>query len=90
MDMGNPNGNGIVKFQIELRKEKADRIEGYIKEKIVDLSTRKDYVNYALSLFDWMIQQMLAGKQIAAIDQDTKEMQVAIIPVVNTPSVKKK
>lgn len=70
-----------VRIQLELPPEKVRAIDALIKK--TGASTRKDYFNNALAILEWAIQEKEAGKAIASIDEERKEFNVLVMPILS-------
>jgi hypothetical protein len=77
----------IVRIQFELPKDKADELEGLMKE--TGVLTKKELFNNALTLLKWAIRETKRGNSIASVDETHgkyHELHMPILP--SKPSAK--
>jgi hypothetical protein len=58
-----------VRIQFDVKEEKLHDIERWME--LSDISTRKLYVDYAFTIFQWALKQAHEGKVVAALDEKT-------------------
>jgi len=70
----------MAKIQFELPDEKLVELEALQKESRLD--TRKDLFNTALTLFEWAVEEVKAGRTIASIDEDNNRYREIVMPAL--------
>ena len=68
------------RLQIDFDSEKMREIEALMKE--AKVSTKKEFVNWALTLLKWAIKERRAGRIIASVDEakdSYKELELPIL-----------
>lgn len=70
--------NEVVSITFELPYEKSRELELLMAR--AGLKSRKDLINTALSLFDWVVKEQEGGKTIASLDQANKHYKELRIP----------
>jgi predicted DNA-binding protein len=73
-----------VRFQFELPKENSDRLEELAKQVGV---TKREIINNALTLFDWAIEEVKAGKIIASVDEEEERYKEVLLPLLGAFAV---
>jgi metal-responsive CopG/Arc/MetJ family transcriptional regulator len=76
-----PQGAGTVRVQLDLPQTQVKELD-YLMEQS-GVSTRKDFINNALSLLVWAIKQKKQGRMIAAVDEEGKTYQEVIMPMLD-------
>ncbi len=74
-----------VKLQIEFDVEKMKEIEATMRE--LHVSTKKEFINGALTLLMWAIKERKAGRVIASVDErrdSFKELEMPILSEVRS------
>lgn len=71
----------MVKVQFELPDERVKRIEDLMRES--GISTKKDFINNALTLLEWAIQETKAGMMIASVDEKNEKYKELVMPVLS-------
>jgi hypothetical protein len=69
------------RLQIELNRDKAKELDALMKE--VKASTKKEYVNAALTLLKWAIEQRRAGRIIASVDEREDAYRELLMPLLS-------
>jgi Arc/MetJ family transcription regulator len=69
------------RLQIELNSDKIREIESLMEE--VRVSTKKEFVNAALTLLKWAIKERRAGRVIASIDEKSDSYKELEMPVLS-------
>jgi hypothetical protein len=78
----------MVRIQLELPEERVEELDKLMKA--VDLRTRKDLFNNALTLLEWAVNERKAGRVVASIDDETHRIKELVMPVLESvPSAKK-
>jgi hypothetical protein len=70
----------LVRIQLELPKDKAEEIEGLMKE--TGVQTKKELFNSALTLLKWAVRETKRGNSIASVDEahgKYRELQMPIL-----------
>jgi Arc/MetJ family transcription regulator len=67
-----------IRIQIDLDDEFVREIDARMKE--AGLSTRKQYFEYSLALFEWAFKQAELGRKISALDTETKTLTEIYLP----------
>jgi hypothetical protein len=57
-----------TRVQLDLHPSKVEEIERFMD--LADISTRKQYFDYALTVFKWALSQAREGRTIAALDTE--------------------
>jgi predicted DNA-binding protein len=73
-----------VRFQFEMPKENSDRLEELAKQVGV---TKKEIINNALTLLDWAIEEVKAGRIIASVDEEEKRYKELLFPLLGAFSI---
>ena len=73
--------NNVVSVTFEIPYEKSRELELLMAR--TGLTNRKDLINTALSLFDWVVREQEGGKTIASLDQATKHYKELRIPGIS-------
>jgi predicted DNA-binding protein len=73
-----------VRFQFELPKENSDRLDELAEQVGV---TKREIINNALTLFDWAVEEVKAGKTIASVDEEEKRFKELLLPLLGAFSV---
>ena len=68
-----------VKFQFEMPQANADRLEQLARESGV---TKKDIINNAMTLLEWAIDEVKAGRTIASIDAQENRYKELVLPLL--------
>ncbi len=75
----------MVRIQFELSEEQTAALEALMKE--VNIRTKKDFFNNALTFFEWAIKEKRAGRRIASVDEHDKKLREIVMPALeNTRS----
>lgn len=76
----------VVKFQFELTEDRLKEIEALMRESGV--ATKKEFINNALTLLMWAIEESKSGNMIAAVDEENKNVRVLLMPILRAVSKK--
>jgi hypothetical protein len=76
-----------IRIQFELPEERVRELEQLMKE--ADISTKKELLNTALTLFQWVVQEKQNGNIIASIDEKQNRLKELIMPVLSRVFKKK-
>lgn len=77
----------LIRLQFEMPEEKLKELDQLVA--VTGASTRKEYVNHALTLFKWAIKEIKEGKAIASIDEDENVTELAM-PLLENAAPKPK
>lgn len=58
------------RIQLELPEARVQELEGLMRE--AGITTKKDLLNDALSLFQWALRERQAGRKIASVDESNQ------------------
>lgn len=75
----------ITRIQFELTTERLKALEALMIE--IDVKTKKDLINNALSLLKWTIKEIKTGRIIASVDEKNekyKELNMPIFSAIQT------
>jgi hypothetical protein len=72
----------MAKIQFELPDEKLAELEALQKE--ARLETRKDLFNTALTLFEWAVEEVKAGRAIASVDENNSRYREIVMPALRS------
>ena len=64
----------------ELSNVKMRKIKRLMKE--ANVRTLKDYLNNALTLLEWAIEEAKAGREIGSIDEKSQSYKIVVLPVL--------
>jgi hypothetical protein len=70
----------MVRIQFELPEEKARELEALMKE--TGVATKKDFINNALTLLEWVIQEKKKGRSIASVDEENQRYRELVMPLL--------
>ena len=73
------------RVQITLRQDKVQEMERLMEE--AGVATKKDYLNNALLLLKWAIQERRRGRVIASVDENDDRYQPLMMPVLDNVRV---
>lgn len=68
-----------VKFQFEMPESNADRLDELAKQAGV---AKKDIINNALTILEWAIEEVQAGRSIASIDESNDRYRELVLPLL--------
>ena len=68
-----------VKFQFEMPQANADRLDQLAKQAGV---AKKDIINNALTLLEWAIDEVQAGRIIASVDLREDRYRELVLPLL--------
>lgn len=69
-----------IRIQFELPKEKVQELEELMK--VAHISTKKELLNNALTLFQWAINEKRLGNVLASLDESEQRLKELIMPVL--------
>jgi len=67
-----------MRIQLDMSEEQVKRLEFLMRE--TQLSTKKDLFNYALTLFEWAVDERKSGRLVAAVDSKENRYREIVIP----------
>jgi hypothetical protein len=70
----------MTRLQLELEDSRIEALEVLMKE--TGLSTKKDLINQALTLFEWAVRERRAGRIIAAVDEVSEKYREILMPAL--------
>jgi len=70
----------LVRIQLELPEEQVTELEMLMED--LNLRTRKDLFNNALTLLEWAVNEKKAGRAIASIDDDQGKLRELVMPAL--------
>ena len=77
----------MVRIQLELPEEQVQALDRLMET--INLRTRKDLFNNALTLLEWAVKEKRAGRSIASIDDGTKRIKELLMPILESvPALK--
>ncbi len=68
-----------VKFQFEMPQANADRLDQMARE---SGATKRDIINNAMTLLEWAIDEVKAGRVIASIDAQENRYKELVLPLL--------
>ena len=71
----------MVRLQVELDEDTITEIEALMKEG--NAQTMRDFLNAALTLFRWAINERKAGRIIASVDETKNSYGELIMPILS-------
>ena len=82
----------MVRVQLDLPEERVNELDQIMQE--TGLSTRKDLINQALTLFQWALRERQAGRMIGSVDEANQRYKELSMPALEhgakAPSESKK
>ena len=69
-----------MRVQIDFAKSRVAELDELAKR--CGLSTRKDLINNALTLFEWAVQEVSEGRVVASIDEKTEKYREVTLPAL--------
>ena len=74
----------MVRIQFELPEEKVAELENLMST--AKIATKKDLLNNALTVLEWIIQEKRAGRIIASLDERSKHYKELVMPIFSALS----
>ena len=68
-----------VKFQFEMPQAYADKLEDLARQAGV---AKKDIINNALTVLEWAIEEVEAGRIIASVDETNDRYRELVLPLL--------
>jgi len=69
-----------MRIQLELPDERVRELKGLMAE--AGIETYKDLFNNALTIFEWLLNEVKSGKVIAAVDEQNEKYRVLVMPAL--------
>ncbi len=76
----------VSKIQIELSEEKVEELDVLKRE--LNLRTKKELFNNALSLLKWAAKEVKSGRIIASMDEESQKYKELCMPILSVSSTK--
>ena len=70
----------MVRVQLDLPEERVNELDQIMQE--TGLTTRKDLINQALTLFQWALRERQAGRMVASVDESNKRYKELFMPAL--------
>lgn len=70
----------MVRIQIDLPEDKVEALEALMKE--TGVTTKKDLFNNALTLLEWVIKEVKAGRTIASLNEANMSYKELAMPIL--------
>jgi metal-responsive CopG/Arc/MetJ family transcriptional regulator len=72
----------VTRIQLELPEDRVRELDELMDQ--TGLSTRKDLLNQALTLFKWALRERQAGRMIASVDEAQNRYKELSMPALET------
>ncbi len=72
----------MTRIQFELSEEKVKELEKLMEE--TGLRTKKDFLNNAITLFEWAVKERKAGHILASVDEEAEKYTEILMPSLST------
>jgi hypothetical protein len=70
-----------IRLQIELDEERMRELEALMREG--KASTKKEFINAALTLLQWAMKEKRAGRIIASVDETKDSYKELVMPILS-------
>lgn len=70
----------IVRVQLDFPEDRVEEINKLMNE--AKIATRKDFINNALTLLEWAIEERRVGKLIGSLDKEAETFERIILPCI--------
>jgi hypothetical protein len=70
----------MVRIQFELPEDKAEELESLME--LTSVATKKEFLNNALTLLEWAINERLKGRIIASVDEQNEKYREVLLPIL--------
>lgn len=77
----------MKRIQLEVREERLQELKALMEQ--ADLSTQKDLINDALTLFEWAITERRSGRAIGSMDEANQKYREVMMPSLERAASKK-
>ena len=68
----------MTRIQLELPEERVRELEQLMTQ--TGTNTKKDLLNDALTLFEWAVNERIAGRTIASVDEQQHRYKEVVMP----------
>lgn len=72
---------GNLRVQFDLAPTRVQEIDELMA--VAGLSSRKDLINNAVTLLQWAVEEVLAGREIVSLDREKESYEVLRMPVLS-------
>lgn len=69
-----------MRIQLDLPEEKVHELKALMAE--ADLETYKELFNNALTLLEWAIEEVKAGRDLASVDEGQESYRALVMPIL--------
>jgi len=69
-----------MRIQLELPETRVQELKALMEE--TGLETYKDLFNNALTVFEWLANEVKSGRVIAAVDEQSEKYRVLVMPAL--------
>ena len=69
-----------VRLQLEMTGERERELTELMER--VEVATKKDFLNNALTLLEWAIEEVQVGRVIASLDEAEMKYKVVVMPIL--------
>lgn len=76
----------MTSIQLELPEDKVRQLEALMEES--GLKTKKEFINNALTLLEWAMREVRAGRVIASVDEREKRYKEILLPALENMAVR--
>jgi hypothetical protein len=73
----------MVRIQLDMPDEQVEVLDHLMQD--LNIRTRKDLFNNALTLFEWAVKEKRAGRAIASINEADGKFREILMPVLEGP-----
>ena len=78
---------GKARIQFETDSERVEEMENMME--VCGIATRRDLFNNTLTLWEWAVQEIRAGRHVASVDKIEKEIEYLRMPALEAARKKK-
>ncbi len=75
-----------IRIQFELNEARYEELTTLMGE--VNVRTKKELINNALSLLEWVVKEVKSGKTIASVDEQKGKYKEICMPILSAVQVK--
>ncbi|MGA9622887.1 MAG: hypothetical protein WBQ65_00335 [Bryobacteraceae bacterium] len=68
----------MKRIQLEVRQERLQELKALMEQ--AHMSTQKDLINDALTLFEWAVAERKAGRAIGSMDETNQKYREVVMP----------
>jgi hypothetical protein len=69
-----------VRIQVDFSRERVSELEKVMK--LCGMSTKKELLNNALSLFEWAVREVMRGRAVASVDEEDQKYRELQMPTL--------